>query len=321
VTRTAVSSANGVAFWRDLSLAVLPTIYLLGFLAWSTHSLRLGLGFLDVSTPKYLLAGTLLGLWIATLAAAAWGGSSIAGRLYKTRFLRHGNRLWFVVRLLVDVVVALLALGTLLVLALFLGILEGPILELFPALVSIGLVFTFEPFHIRARPRGVKDHRRTAATRVAARGGLPRIIVVALWALVLVPLFSYQVLPQTSAEFGGARAREAYFDLRISEYSEESLWILVAPGDYHNETAEWGFGPGCPGDPNPEVDPDLLTRRPWPVMRSIRLQVLFEDSDSFLVRRPCPGPLDGHYDLQKSAVAAVIWVLPGQTGFIPHIPL
>jgi hypothetical protein len=208
---------------RDGILVAGGGLYVLGYLAWSGHALAEGLGLLPALELQYLLAGSLLALFLLTAlllgvaamrlayASDAWAKSSHRS----IRFLAP------VTTFFLGVVVALLAV----VLMVFAGVglgSAGLVAVVFGgSLIAAAIVFTLLP--------GLKRFERP--TVVLFEGGL-----IAVAATIFYLVIVYPEVPQ---ELGGVRPRCGYVEVARADASGPLARELFASAQAND-----GIAPG-----------------------------------------------------------------------------
>lgn len=277
------------------ALLAVPTMYLFGFLAWSTHSMSMGLGPLPLSIPQYLAPGFVI-LAIMGVAGFVYLGFLIVsakripiyGRAEPAWVVMILRPLFAGLSLTLVILLALLLpqpmhhlfdlgdMGLVRIVVLGYGVLLGTfLLAVFISWYLHGAVATFR----EGGPRPPEDGRnRGQWQHHTILRETPSMAAIALVALVA---FSFVLHPFMHPEYGGANDRLAMLDLDPDDFSTETLSRLWP---------EW--------EPGSEA-----------VVRTPSVRVMFSNSEVMLVRPAHEDPHRGAlFDFPRPLVAAIIWL-------------
>lgn len=265
--------------WKGLGLAgfaVIPVVYMAGFIAWSLHALNNNLGFLPLHPAQYLAAGTVaMGLTALVLGLHMIGILVINASVKKHRHLPVdviiGPSAMTLAGLFVVVLAPLLPLfsisrGEIIWRFLFMGLLH---------MMAYGLIRFTLPLAHQMTPQ---DHQEDKQGPPVSRdqhilSGL--VVVFTVWLL-----FAHALLPSMSPEFGGAADRRARLDVDVEQFTPSAIRNLGV------------------------ADPVNATSG---IHTTATLTVMYIDGDRLLVRNPGQGGPQ-LMELPQHAIKTIHWV-------------
>ncbi len=275
-----LASKNG----RTFAVLLIPGAYVLGFILWAYYAATEGLGFLPLTSPRYLTAGATLAVY-GTLAL--W----LPIRLLKKEHRRKKGR--------AIALVLLVTVGNLLAILLFLGL--GASLEVFSldqadawilvalpvatavlvtitqllGLLSVGLGQSFDWAWESILKRRVQRFKRPETWPF-----FPVYQVV--WPLLLFVAAGLLLLPAMESELGGAKPRHAELELIAPGFSPSTLEALGVPANRSTNATTV----------------------------SVTVTVMFYDSSSMLVRI-APNDWSAYdplYELDRDWISVIHWL-------------
>lgn len=254
-------------------LVVLGFTYVLGYITWSIHAFRNGLGMLPALEAQYFVAGFIPMVIILSVYFASKG--SVRFRKFYMKWVRSGIGTYRLKRSLIILALGLLLFyGTMLAYALIFPERTDEVSWTSPwsllVIIFWILLYLFMPI-----PRVPKAKLFQWIHRSQLYG---MIIAFGLIAINVHQAVLYPIIPQ---EFGGVRPRYAYLDIVLDQISIKTLQGIV---------------------------PDNMTNANKQVVQSKLVEVYFSGRDVILVK---PHGLKGRgtptYELNLSIVKAVTW--------------
>lgn len=280
-----------------LTLAVVPAMYVLGFLGWSIHAKQYGLGFLPLSLVQYLVPGAvMLAMMAVSLASYYFLRVVFQPKIEKSaaegRFLRpalaHANLLGLSLMIGGSSIFYLRVIFP----VFSFSAVEQPFLFILGLMLALYagacLVFLLAIYYMRVVDKSIKIHKRdqvASPSRPAEShpwkegdAKIPAIITIISVAFLV---FSLLMFPHLSSEFGGGEIRTATFDLDHREVSTATLARL------------W---------------PDWNVTGQEDIVRTPKATVLFVNEDFVLVRPATEDNRTGAlFELSRSSVKTIIW--------------
>lgn len=264
-----------IASWAGL--AVIPLLYLTGFLAWSLHASRENLGLLPVSPVQYISVGVIVLLLVISVV----GIDLLLHYLSWNHVVpRRGKRRIYVYISITALIGIVAVAGGTFVLSMinqwFPMFDDGHVL-ITMAIISVMIIFFANVGAYLAFSMGAKESR--------PNGHLYYIHKNAPWlrsvinSFVIILIFSMLLLPAMSTEFGGAQERTASFDLEIENLSKNTLNDLWPNWNVTNKSG---------------------------VVRTPDVKVLFSNEEILIVRS-CESRSGELVDLQRSIFKAILW--------------
>jgi hypothetical protein len=258
---------------RDIGLGILPVAYVLGFLSWSNHNLRLKLGWVPASLERYLALG-FMAVLVAVLLAA-----SLLALQWLYRALRIKGRKWaWVVWILVPLAGSLSFIAY--------GLVLSAVDILLPERSYIWILLSF----LGALSGILVQAASSGAEWALARGPGPRIKlresngeVVAtlpvLFSLLIGTLASSDLSSHINSEFGGTAPAIAKFEVQ-GEGIVRLQWLGMVES--------WNATSG------------LAVTTPLYV---------FSSDNGYLVRNGTSEPENGPlYEIDKASVLTIHWI-------------
>lgn len=284
---------------RDYALILLPVAYAVGFLSWSIHLGRTGLGFQALPLAQYLVPA------VPVAAVSALGGLGVA---YLSGRIRNARNKPFVWPLLVGLVEALcfgMAAYLVAMLMLLFGMIQWTGREFLQVLLLVSIAGPF--FHASAqipswieavrnhwRQRGSpEDDEKRMRRRLRPTGpreDAPESEFVPNWSTASIPsagvlialtlMFGHSVLGDIPADFGGGAPRAAYLDIDPSMVEPRWQSLLFSEGTDLNAT----------------------------VARTFPVEVHHRNSDFILFRTAKEPDIDDRlFDLSTDVVKGIVW--------------
>lgn len=282
---------------RDISIALLPAAYIMGFLAWSVHATRLGLGFIALDGVRYLVVGTGILFVLAISGMVVWAyWMLIPDEWHRTRSRQPTLNIVFwafmpALALYAGMTMFLVLLGAFqgihinaLQLMLLGGVVGGlaAIGYLLVQLTNISVSLLSNLVRNRWRRRHQDRHmpRRVPRTRrIIPRWLTSDLAVSTAIAVLMLPIsFGYLVLGEIEQDIGGGRPRTATLEMN-------------------------------PADLSPDLQQALFIEPSNQIMQTVPVEVLHDDQHRILIRASTAASAnDPLYDISRHIVHGVVWM-------------